>query len=126
MTSPGPETAVLVEYLHTASRGTTALATKLHHGARSPEDERQYADYLVELANMLRVHASMYEERQHSSAEMHYISDHHRTPPPELAMFGDLLGGLGALVHHFSQRFVEVSAQSRHRRPLDDPSPDAA
>ncbi len=126
MTRPEPETAVLVEYLQAASRGTNALATKLQGGVRSLEDERQYADYLVELANMLRVHASMHEEQQHPSAQIHYISDCHRTPTPELAMFGDLLGGLGELVHHFSRRFIEVSAQARHRRPPDDPPPEAA
>ncbi|WP_410623208.1 hypothetical protein [Amycolatopsis sp. cmx-8-4] len=128
MTTPSPETIVLVEWLQATSRGTDALATKLHIGVRSPQDERDYADYLSELANILRVHASMYDEQQHSSAQVLDISSRIPTSPtvrPELAMFGDLLAALGELVHRFTQRFVNASEHAPHSPP-DDPPPAAA
>lgn len=129
MTTPDPETTVLVEWLHATSRGTDALATKLHIGVRSPEAERDYADYLSELANVLRVHAYMYDEQQHPSAQVLDISDRIPASPevrPELAMFGDLLAALGELVHRFTQRFVDISEHRRPPPPPDDPPPAAA
>ncbi|MEA5366451.1 hypothetical protein VA596_43455 [Amycolatopsis sp., V23-08] len=118
-----PETSVLVEFLQTASRGTDALATKLHIGVRSPKDERDYADFLTELANVLRVHAYMYEEQQNPSARVLDISDRYPKPPPELVLLGNLLGALGELVHRFTDDFVELSRQPRRPPPPDDPPP---
>lgn len=121
MTTPENETAVLVEFLQAASRGTDALATKLHIGLRSSDDEREYADYLTELANVLRVHAYMYDEQQNPSARVLDISDRYPKPPPELVILGDLLGVLGGLVHRFTDQFVELSRQPRQPPPENPP-----
>jgi len=122
--SLSPETHVVADALEAASRGTSALAADIRANRRSVEGEKQYADFLRELAGILEVSAWMHNEKQNPSAQVLDLSE--RWPAsasPDLTLFGDLLGELGALVHHFSERFVEAHSHPPEPEPPNSPPP---
>ncbi|WP_326946662.1 hypothetical protein OG439_46280 [Amycolatopsis sp. NBC_01307] len=125
--SLSPETHIVVDALEAASRGTSALAGDIRANRRSVEGEKRYADFLRELAGILEVSAWMYDEQQNPSARVLDLSEHRPTAPatssPDFALFGDLLGELGTLVHRFSERFVEAHSRPPEPEPPHDPPP---
>jgi hypothetical protein len=89
-----------------------------------------YADYLRELASILEVHALMYDEQQNPTAPVLELASRRSAEQPaasaDLALFGDLLGELGVLVHRFSERFVALHGQPPEPEPPHTPPPMSA